>query len=153
MNNLEQTKLSICISDTSIEEEGYTNTEYKFFNELNSAIGILNEAGFDDIESTLGLREPREDKDITTSIEISPSHLFVNTVYYDEDGDLAGEEEGGYNVLDLDEQTLVFNEIKALFDPTPQPILASVWDQVGTIRISQDEVIFEIGLPDFEEDE
>lgn len=154
MSNLNQTDLAIRISKgSSLDANGlYVASDYRFLNELKSAIDILTEAGFDDVEPTIGRYEARENKDVTTYIEISPWHLNVNTTFYDEDGNLSGEEEGGYDIPDFEEHLKLFNNIKALFDPTPHALLASAWDQVATIRIDQEELIFEIGLPDIEED-
>lgn len=124
-----------------------------FTKEFSEVVKLLNDRGFKDVYPPMpDFNGDFHNKMYSEYVEVRYGDIVTGTNYFDEEGDLVNEEEGcGYG-LEFSEMKEIFEQVKALFDPTPIPILVSSWDKVEAIRVSHEEVIFSLA-PDkyFEE--
>lgn len=149
MSALDNVLVDITVRDNfyTRDPSKYTiGPERTFTKEFSEVVKLLTDRGIEDIYPPVpDFNADFRDKMYSEFVEVSYGDITTCTNYYDEEGNLAYEEEGSGYGFEFSQIKEIFEQVKALFDPTPIPILASSWDKVETIRISHEEVVFSLG--------
>ncbi len=140
MSKLANTMLSISFDQRpNVEEE---LEEPLFKEEYLKTLDIFKSNNFDNLETMYDI-EDYEEGNIEAVLDVTVVGLYTLYRVTDDEGDLEEEEVGEYDIFDMYEHRLVFEQIKSLFDPTPIPMLAANWDKVTGISLSPTGVEFD----------
>ena len=129
MSALDNVLVDITVRDNfyARDPSQYTiGPERTFTKEFDEVVKLLTDRGLKDVYPPMpDFNGDFHDKMYSEFVEVSCVDITTGTNYYDEDGNLANEEEGSGYGLEFSQLKEIFEQVKALFDPTPIPILAT----------------------------